>query len=198
MPSALSRDGKMSVNTSIGSTVLSCKSRLVTSSKADIQCRLMSFRGSRDGPGPPKLQLIASGKVERSLPIKLTSARLRQGVLIPGQRRVFANADTAGGEEADSYPPRSATKVPRPISPRVHPLSASDLNAAVTVVKLTSNSDASRRSVGRRSPGFNWPVRIAWHKAFAICSYRGAPPPAFRLAILLSAAMALALLSCTE
>ena len=37
----------------------------------DIQCRLMSVRGSRDGPGPPKLQLVASGKVERSLPIKL-------------------------------------------------------------------------------------------------------------------------------
>src|ERR1700681_1255314 len=107
MPVALSRAGKISASTSIGSTVLYCKSRLVTSSKADIQCRLMSFRGSSDGPGPPKLQLVASGKVERSLPIKLTSARLRQGLFTRGQRRVFANTDTAVGGEADSFPPRS-------------------------------------------------------------------------------------------
>src|SRR5207245_4314432 len=132
MPSVLSRAGKISVNTSIGSTVLYCKSRLVTSSKVDIQCRLMSFRGSRDGPGPPKLQLVASGKVERSLPIKLTSARLRQGLLTPGQRRALVNTDTAGGEEADSYPPRSAKNVPRPISPRVPRLPARDVNADVT------------------------------------------------------------------
>ena len=146
--------------------------------------------------GPPKLQLIASGNVERSLPIKLTSARLRQGFLTTGQRRALVNGDTAGRAEADSYPPRSATKVPRPISPRVHPLSASDLNAAVTVVKLTPNSDASRRSVGRRSPGFNCPVRMAWHKPFAICSYRGAAPSALRLAIVRSGDIVLTLLSC--
>src|SRR6266481_913666 len=152
----------------------------------------MRFRGSRDGSGPPKLQLIASGNVERSLPIKLTSARLRHGFLTAGQRRALVNADTAA---ADSDPPRSATNVPRPISPRVHPLSASDLNAAVTVVKLTPNSDARWRSVGRRSPGFNCPVRMAWHRLFAICSYRGAVPADLRLAIV-SVGIVLTLLSC--
>src|SRR6478672_6111045 len=148
MPSVLSRADKISVNTSIGSAVLYCKSRLVTSSKADFQCRLMSLRGSKDGSGPPKLQLVASGKVERSLPIKLTSARRRQGLFTLGQRRALVvNVATAGPEDADSCPPRSATKVPRPISPRVHPSSVSDLKAAVTVVKLTPNSAASRRTV---------------------------------------------------
>src|SRR4051812_25342600 len=100
MPCLLSRAGKMPINASTGSTVLYCKSRLLTSSKADIQCRLMIFNGSRDGPGPPKLQFVASGKVERSLAIKLTSARLRHGLLTRGQRRAAEDTDTEGGEAA--------------------------------------------------------------------------------------------------
>jgi hypothetical protein len=83
----------------------------------------------------------------------------------------------------------------RPISPRVHPPSARDLKAAVTVVKLTPNSDASRRRVGRRSPAFNCPDRIAWHSAPAICSYRGGAPSCLRLAILGSMDIVLILLS---
>ena len=123
---------------------------------------------------------VSSVEVARAAGVDLNS--LRQGLFTPGQRRTLVTTDAAGGEEANSEPPRSATKVPRPISPRVHPSSASDLKAAVTVVKLTPKSDASRRTVGRRSPGFSWPVRMAWQTLFAICSYRGAPST-FRLAV---------------
>src|SRR3954451_22877214 len=152
MLSATNRRRRTSVKPAIGSTVLYCRSLLVTLSNAASQCRLINFRGSSDAPGPPKLQLVAFGKLERSLSIRVTSARLRHGVLICGETRV-PGTETEG--VAASYAPRCETNVPRPISPRVQPLSAKDLIAAVTVVKLTPRSDARARTVGSRSPGFN-------------------------------------------
>jgi len=103
----------------------------------------MNFSGNKDGPGPPKLQLVAFGKLNRSRSIKLTSARLRQGFFLCGETRAAGTAP----EDTVSYAPRSDTNVPRPISPRVHPFSAKDSKALVTVVKLTPRSDASARTV---------------------------------------------------
>ena len=52
----------------------------------------MNFSGNKDGPGPPKLQLVAFGKLERSLSIKLTSARLRQALFLCGETRAAGTA----------------------------------------------------------------------------------------------------------
>src|SRR5215467_12493486 len=81
IPSALRRDCKTCVNGSIGSAELYCRSVFLTLSNAASQCRLITFRGNNEAPGPPKLQLIARGKLDRSRAIRLTSARLRHGLL---------------------------------------------------------------------------------------------------------------------
>ena len=143
MPSATSRAGRTSFNASMASTVLYCRSRLVTSSTAASQCRLMSFSGSS---ARTRAKDCNSSPSENSSGVSPSSSQGSSApwAFHPAARRAYPARDGRRSGLHSSLALRD--NVQRPISPRVHPFSARDLNAAVTW------SDSRRGPTQAREP----------------------------------------------
>src|SRR3984957_7915221 len=137
------------------------------------QARRITSSGSNLASGRPVLHSIAFGQVARSRELARIKAFRRQGLRTA--RNLGCGAGLAGtlpklDELSFESCQSDTTNVPRPTSARTNLRLPNRSNAELMVVALTLINPESRRTVGRRSPGLNSPVRMARSKKAASCS----------------------------